>query len=40
MIPITSKLNSLVDFKIGDTIIITYWDRSLNKIVEESVILK
>ena len=40
MIPITSKLNSLVDFKIGDTIIITYWDRSSNKIVEESVILK
>ena len=40
MVAVTSKLNSLVDYKIGDSVLITYWDRSQNKIVEETIILK
>ena len=40
MISVITKLNSLVDYKVGDTIVITYWDRSLDKIVEEEVVLR
>ena len=37
---LTAKLNSLVDYKIGDTVKIKYWDRSLGSIVEEMITLK
>ena len=40
MITLTSRLNSLAYYQIGDEVTIKYYDRSLNQIVEETIILK
>ena len=37
---VSAKLNSLVDYKIGDEINIKYYDRSADTIVTETVVLK
>lgn len=37
---ISSKLNSLVDYKLGDEVEITYYDRSANSIVTTTITLK
>lgn len=37
---ISSKLNSLVDYKIGDEVVITYYDRSIGDIVTAKIILQ
>lgn len=37
---ITARLNSLVDYKVGDQIKVTYYDRSKDKVVDETVTLK
>ena len=36
---ISSKLNSLVDYKMGDKVTITYYDRSTDSIVNEIITL-
>ena len=40
MYTISSKLNSLVDYKIGDTVKVTYYDRSSDSVKEVNVVLK
>jgi S1-C subfamily serine protease len=37
---ITAKLNSLVDYKVGDVVTIKYYDRSSNSIKTTNVTLK
>ena len=36
----SAKLNSLVDYEIGDEITIVYYDRSADAIVTETAILQ
>ena len=36
---ISSKLNSLVDYKMGDKVLIKYYDRQTNSIIEETITL-